>query len=393
MPVVVVGGAAAVVIAIMAILLILAAAQFGKALAAVMPTWHIPGLGSITGWITGMIGKGIAAQLAFLDQYAAPAVTFLTAPVIVLENMFDTVNRAFSGVYHALEHLAKVSLPYLLSVAVHDIAVAYGKLVYAIAVAKAAVLASLTYWVAVVRQEAAQLYAKALYAVALAESALRAELSYWVNALRAEAAQILAQARYAANAVEAVVTAKLAYWVNTLRAEAAAAISGLTGYVNTEINAVKAFATATAIQAANAAIGALNRIIAADLVSPWTQVAEGVQGLIDEADKDFTDVVDGLKKIDLSIPTDVVGAIAGVAAIAIPLLRLAKDCTMPNCRNLSQVGRDLQSIFGMVEGGAFIALLGAAASDPAGFAHDINSTIGTVVNDAVGIVRNEVGVS
>jgi len=75
-------------------------------------------------------------------------------------------------------------------------------------------------------------------------------------------------------------------------------------------------------------------------------------------------------------------SIAGTAAVT----ELAADCIVPNCQNLSQLGRDLQELLSLASTAAMIAWLVFAVTDPAGAAADIQDValnpLRTVITDA-----------
>jgi len=60
-----------------------------------------------------------------------------------------------------------------------------------------------------------------------------------------------------------------------------------------------------------------------------------------------------------------------------------RECGVPNCRNLSSLGRELHQLLDDLAGGALLALFAALISDPQGTAHWLTDNVGGVVEDAV----------
>lgn len=390
MPVVAAGGA--IVVALMAVLLCLAAALSIRSIAEAVPDWHIPGFSSIRGWVISQTNNIININIGIFDRYIRPLADFVLAPVAAAVKMLNA-NYAFAvQIYHAVVHLQKVLLVGAIRVlraeAANGLRFAETLITQAIALAEARLLAVERLLQGLVASAVAELRLEAANGLHFVENLLLGA----VAVLRAEAANGL---RFAENLVTqaiALAEARLVRAVALLTAALTAGLAAADRRMDALAAAAARYAEQVAVAAATAAIAGLNRVLVTDITTPWTKVQEGVAGVIDVAADDFADIVQDLKDIDLSVPKDIAAAIAGTAAIAIPLLKLAKDCTMPNCRNLSQVGRDLQALFGVVEGGALIAMLGAAAADPSGFAHDFQSTVGAVIGDARDLAESEIGV-
>jgi hypothetical protein len=77
------------------------------------------------------------------------------------------------------------------------------------------------------------------------------------------------------------------------------------------------------------------------------------------------------------------GALIRSMATSQAVTKLATDCIVPNCRNLSGLGSLLSELSGLLEGDIIFALLAAAVTDPAGAARDIEAAIYQPAADAV----------
>jgi hypothetical protein len=60
-----------------------------------------------------------------------------------------------------------------------------------------------------------------------------------------------------------------------------------------------------------------------------------------------------------------------------------RECGVPNCVNLSQLGKDLQALLGLVEDASFLALIVDLIHNPAEGADIVNTVFGPVLNDAL----------
>ncbi len=107
---------------------------------------------------------------------------------------------------------------------------------------------------------------------------------------------------------------------------------------------------------------------------------------------DFPDITAWLKGISTTAATDIAGVTALSVATAGTLARYLERCGMPNCRNLSKIGRDLQDLFALIEGGSFLALIAYMISDPEGAAREAQSVLGPVVDDIGNGIRDLIGV-
>lgn len=83
-----------------------------------------------------------------------------------------------------------------------------------------------------------------------------------------------------------------------------------------------------------------------------------------------------------------VSSLAGTAAIT----KLAADCIVPNCRNLSGVGRFFQSLFADATDAALFAWLAEGVADPARWAADTQTMLGAIATDTASAARTLMGV-
>lgn len=98
-----------------------------------------------------------------------------------------------------------------------------------------------------------------------------------------------------------------------------------------------------------------------------------------------------IRQVPTTAPTTLPGAEAATAKLSRVMTRALADCVIPNCRNLSKVGRDLQDIFAAVEGVALLGFIAAAVHDPQGTASEAVSILTGPMNAAVGGLRTLIG--
>jgi hypothetical protein len=383
---------AGIIAALLVVMLLLALQQFAKALSQVVPNWHIPGFDSLGDWIYGHAVDAYQRIKNLLDGAVAPFLRFVGMPIYVLRHLFDSVLGTLNTIYNAIHRITAAYLPQIRGYAAHlyNLAVAYAtnwaNHIYNLAVAFAQRIVN------ALRAEVHALFAQAInwanhiynLAVAFAQGI--------VNALRAEVHALFGQAINWANHVYNLAVALATRLV-------AAAVADLTRLITAaRVEAYKLFidakdfATKVANLAASTAIAALNGAMVTDIAHVWPQIQVAIDDVVDVAADGFSDVVTDLKGIAREIPRDIPAALAATSAIALAGLRLAKDCTMPNCRNLSGFGNELQALLAIIGDGALIALIAEAAHDPEGTGRMVHELFGGFVHDTVDGFERLVGV-
>ena len=140
------------------------------------------------------------------------------------------------------------------------------------------------------------------------------------------------------------------------------------------------------------ALAALGSEIEAAATADWSTITTQVDGLERELGTSFPDV----RAWAESIPTAAISDIAGLTAVSVAgvglITRLAEQCIVPNCRNLSGLGSLLSGLEGALEAGALLALLIELAQNPSGFADDVQTILGPLASDNAGSFRSLLGV-
>jgi len=270
------------------------------------------------------------------------------------------------------------------------------------------VLVTASSWVSSAESFARGLYAQAVsYAAAEASRAL-AVASSWVSAAESAAVQLFRTAELdAANAVRAA------------ERDAANALAAASTTLTADIAAAEQF-TIAQVDALGAELGRAYSILSGDITA-GVQTAEhlaavnlgaavggiytdldtwGKQALAD-AWPDVTGDISALRRTlgaDFPWLNDLLGALGGLGAAGLlgtliqsmagahAITRLANDCIVPNCRNLSGLGNDLQNLLSTASTAAMLAWLIFAVTDPSGWAAEMGSVAAPVAaglaNDA-----------
>jgi hypothetical protein len=192
--------------------------------------------------------------------------------------------------------------------------------------------------------------------------------------------------------VERTVEGDIAALAATAEAAVHEAETLATALAGQALATAEAYAVNAAATAADDATEALNLAAHVSVGAVWQGIITDVQDVITTADQDFADVVTDLQSIATSVPIDIAGAIAATAAITAPLLKLAKDCTIPNCRNLSGLGQLLADLFSDATDVALAALIVEMVDSPTQAAQDISDVLGPVASGVIDGARSLVGV-
>ena len=383
---------AAVVVALLAAILLLAALYLGKYIARVMPT-NIPLIGSsIRSFIESASNLAIASIQGLLDNAVEPLVKVITAPVAVIGRLYDILLSTVNRIYSMTKTIVTVTIPRAISVAES----------YA-ATAVAAARRDLT---DLVRATEAQL-ARAIdlaraYAAALVATARR-DLTDLIRKTEAQlAAAIYAVRRYAEDlfhVAEAAAAAALATAVHTLtgmitelRTFTVDAIRTLDDLIQGKFAQAEADALAAAHAAELAAVGAIDAAVTTGLAGVWPSLVTDIDTLTGAWEDVFPDILTGVKDLARAIPRDIAGEAVLTGAMAGVLTRYLRDCGLPNCRNLSSLGRDLQALLGLVGDAGFLALVTGLALEPAATAREVDDVFGPVARDTADALTHLVGV-
>lgn len=352
----------------------------------------IPGTSiNIGSGIESLLNVALSVVQAYLDDAAAPIAKVISYPVTAAKYILSNIADALSETGVAIRVIKRTFVPHLIAVAV-------SQLRQWIATVENVLLADIV---------AARNYALGLvnaaraYALGLANhvyAVLRAALTAAIGMLLAKIATAVASLTHLIAAVQAHVLAVVA----SVEASLIARIVGLQAWTAAQIQHALAFtaqrfaqAEADIVAAERAAIAESIALVDAGVVhglsDVWgdvTSAAAAAEGVIAA---DFPDILAGLRSITRSVPADIAGVAALTGGLSIALTRYLEKCGVPNCRNLSGLGRDLQALLGMAEGLAFAELVAELVHNPAGAAADIRDTLGVLADDTIGLATSAFG--
>lgn len=163
--------------------------------------------------------------------------------------------------------------------------------------------------------------------------------------------------------------------------------------VNIDLTATNALTAATQLstEAEKGAVSGVDATAGAVGAATWPIALPGLQGLIAGLDNIIPGYGAGTIPIPEAVPATLaqmlVGTMAGVHALA----DFANACSIPQCETLRPFEPSLKGLTSLIEGGALVAFLAAAVADPTGVAHDIEATVGTLVNDTASALAGAVG--
>lgn len=157
---------------------------------------------------------------------------------------------------------------------------------------------------------------------------------------------------------------------------------------------------AAAEQLAFAQVQALQRGIYTDLETwgdkavdlVWPDSLPDLQTLRDTLGADFPWLNDLLGALAGLGTAGLLGALIRALAGTKALTRLANDCIVPTCRNLSGLGNDLSQLAGLFSTGVIFAWLAEGATNPSAWAADTAAILGPLGNATIGTAKSVLGV-
>lgn len=387
-----IAGVAAVVGALLLLLIYYGGSNFARTVGNMMPTLPWPIGASLRNLVTGAAESVVGYVGGLLAATVDVVAAFILHPVVLVRAIAGRLSDLAFAAYWAAEWQLRHVIPAVAADALAHVwaaestALAYAHNLYADALARvyAAESVALGY--------AGNLYGDALARTYAAETVA---LDYAANLYRDALTRIYAAESVALSyawhlyqdalaRIHAAEQAALGY----AHDEAAAALSIADG----EIAALAAQVPAIAASTATAVIG----VTATDIDNVF---APDLAGIIDDAGtlagviaSDFPDLSSILRSTDLTRAAGVAGELGLSIALSRVAARYLTECGIPNCRNLSKFGRDLQGLLGMVEGGAFLALLAALITDPADTVRPLHDFLTPIADGAITAGREMIGI-
>lgn len=240
-------------------------------------------------------------------------------------------------------------------------------------------------------------------AITTAEATATAYAARLFNEAVAEVrAGIVTAETYAATKVvqlDTELTAELSSLRATVAADLATAEQLAAGLFRTaEADLTRELASAEAL--AFAQVQALQRGIYTDLETwgdqalnlAWPDAIPDLQALRGTLGLDFPWLNDLLGLLAGAGAAGLLGALIRALAGTQAITRLANDCIVPTCRNLSGLGNDLQNLGALFAAGTIFAWLAEGATNPAGWAADTAAVLGPLGNGTITTAKSVLGV-
>lgn len=392
MPVAVIPALALLVAALVALALTYGWKTFVNAVASLIPNWHIPLLGNIRGAVVNLANGAFDLALAGFDATIA-----LLAPLILLPWRFgeQLVGRIVSAVlegFNTAEWIITSYVPSKVASLTRSIATALTKAEnYA-----AAKVASFTRSLAadLVKAEA---YAKALYSTAIssvatvltkADALAHSLVDHLASVVTSLVTNAVTLTHSLVDHLASVVRADVA----ALEAKSDAAVAALGRAVATDVTQLTQKIGVATATAAAATLGTISTDIEHVLDPTRAALADAIGDVTAVAAGDFADVTSWIRDIPLTRVTDIAGVTAIAVSTAGALSRYLEKCGMPNCRNLSSIGRLLHDLESVVGAGSFLPAILEMVHDPAGAADELAGVFDDLTTDTVSGIRSLLGV-
>lgn len=382
---------AAVVSAFFALLFMLGWYFFGKTITKALDV-DLPIIGNVIG---NLVADGLNFAYGYLvflfDQAITPITEFFLRPIATIENTFDATYQTFASVYSAMNRLAFFNLPQAFT----------GQIQFAVDYSSAVLGAAELY----TRNEVADIRTEVN---SLADSFVDTTIAanrYTDNAiadLRNLIGNGVTDIDTVTNIANSAASAIAGQILTAAEGFTTQAFASATGYADTLAHTLEndiTLGTQAAEDYANQLATTLPQIITTDIDNTISGALAGIYTDIDAAITDVTgiigtgdaDVLDGIKRIPVSIPLDLAGLVALTGAGTLTMLRYLKECGIPNCKNLSGLGNELQTLLGVVEDASFLALLISLIHDPGDAAATIDDAFGGAINSGVSLSKQLLG--
>lgn len=378
--------------AVMAILLIVGALLVAQLIVKLMPNVSIPLIGNLRNLVNNAIDGVLSGAKAAWEAVGDGAYWLIVAPVAFTVHLVSGGISLAENIAWRVERVVAVDIPGAMNVAIKFAQSVEATVVGYIATALATAQAFATSAVAVLRSYVDEIHAGLSADIIALQSYSVGLINAAVTSLTAAITAALGEAYAFTSKVEAAVENDIAALAGTVAADVLKVEQLAVSEVGAALSAAEAFAVAQAAQASAGAVAGLEHLTETTVAGIWQGIITDVDNVVVAAEQDFQDVVADLQSVARAVPTDIAGAIAATLAISVPLLKLAKDCTMPNCRNLSGFGQFLADLFSDATDAAFVAMLAELVQNPKSGAQDVLSELGGLANDTVGLAKELVGV-
>ena len=180
-----------------------------------------------------------------------------------------------------------------------------------------------------------------------------------------------------------------------LQAQALSYTDGRVGQTLTYVRGVSAGDRVYADTVSTAAAARATVKLGTDAASALAPSYQGIRSDLEAAAAVFgagqPSITNLIKQLPAAMPAGLPGAEAATGKALRVLTKTMEDCVAPNCRDTSKFGKDLQSLFGLVEGAAFLAFLAFIIKDPDDAVRETFDTLDGLTHTIIDGARNLVG--
>lgn len=333
-----------------------------------------------TGFLTWLSRSvGLAAPLADLlfghghseparNDAIGPAAAFIQAPAVIMHDMFGQLVSGFQGLYNTLNAM-KADYRNRAASVLHQAQHMYNlNRAYAYQQSQ------------VVLGKAQHLYNQALSVT-----------SGWVNAeAKTRAANdltVLHEAQHLYNLSLATASG----WVTAEGHTRAAGDLDVLHQAQHLYNLGRTYADTTSTQAAARSSAKLSSDSADALAPSYQGIRQDLEAAAAVFGVGQPGITALIKQLPSTAPANLPGAEAATGKALRVLTKTMEDCVAPNCRDTSKFGKDLQSLFGLVEGAAFLAFLAFIIKDPDDAVRETFDTLDGLTHTIIDGARHLVG--
>lgn len=326
---------------------------------------HVPVIGGFIGRSLGSLLDSARRDVLSASHSSLSGATRLFRWVSGwMGHVLTGIGHTFTAIATTIDHLVRVQVPHLFDVARHETAVLFDGL----------------------RHDAARWVADARHQAAVEFDGLRHDTLAWIDDVRFYVDRQVAASRAYAASLFARAETDVASALADARAFAAAETGALARAVAGDLNALAtetgtlfrtaerdaAAGIAAAETAASVALVDAVKGIVTDL-DTWgneavTRAWPDVQGDLDALGRllgrDFPDIGKLIPALEGAGAAGLLGALIRSLAGSAVAVRALEDCVIPNCRNLSQLGKDLSELGSAVSAAAMVAWMAYIAADP-----------------------------
>lgn len=377
-----------VFVAIFALVFLLAWAQWGGLIVNTLSV-NLPVIGNVIGkYVSEILETTYLLLLRWFDSYLAPLANLIFRPVIAVESTLSQIRDMGRSTWAAFITVKQVVIPATLNLATRYASDLSGYVLGQAVNLTAGLRVELWQSIADARAFATGLFANAQ---ALVNIAIADGISYG-NYVFAQAVGLVnsLEARMVAS-IEGVAANAITYTNNLYHSAIAYADGVAARAANDTLHALgqaESYADHAAAIATGLLVTDLNNELAFAVDAIWTDIDAGIGAVEGVLGNDLPDIMAGVRAIPRALPGDIAGTIATSLALSIPMLKFMEKCGIPNCKNLSALGRDLQELLGLVEGAGFLLFLEELAHNPETASNAVESAFGDLLNVGMSAARS-----